>query len=126
MIDLKPEILAALEANEELVKLLGGPKIYHLRADRAATHPKVSFFEVTNFDDYYADDCAITSEVHMQIDIWCKPDTMVTASKIAAEVDRTMKELGFKRTSGADLYEDDTQIFHKALRYQTNRELREE
>ena len=125
MIAIKPEILTALESNQALIDLLGGPKIYHLRADRAATHPKISFFEITNFDDNYADDRAISSEIHIQIDIWAKADMMVTVSTIAVEVDKTMKQLGFKRTAAADLYEDDTAVFHKALRYYTNRELEE-
>lgn len=124
MINIKPEILAALEANQNLITLLGGPRIYQLKADEATAFPKISFFEITNIDNNYADDTAITSEIHVQIDIWAKAETAST-STIAKEVDKTMKELGFKRTAAEDLYEDDTAVFHKALRYYTNRELGE-
>lgn len=115
MINVKPEIVSALESNEALLSLLGGPRIYQIKAPDAEEFPRITFFELTNFDTAYADDQAIASEVHIQIDIWSKEST----SDIAIEVDRTMKSLSYKRDSSADFYEADTKVFHKALRYST-------
>lgn len=122
MINLKPEVYSALVNNQALVSLLGGPRVYQMVAPNADEFPRITFFELTNFDSAFADDQAFVTEIHIQIDIWNKGST----SAIAAEVDRTMKSIGFKREASADLYEEDTKIFHKAMRYSTNREIEEE
>lgn len=118
MINIKPEILQALQANATLLSLLGGNHIYQLVEPNADEFPRITFFEVTNTDEDYADDTAISSDILIQIDIWNKSST----SAIAIEVDKTMKTLSFQRTYAVDLYESDTQIFHKAMRYLTTRE----
>ncbi|WP_051570333.1 tail completion protein gp17 [Paenibacillus ehimensis] len=115
IIDIKTEIRQALLNNAALVSLLGGPRVYQLAAPRADEYPRITFFEVTNYDSEFADDGAYASDVTVQIDVWAKDST----STIAAEIDVTMKGLGYFRTSGADLYEDDTKVYHKALRYRT-------
>jgi len=117
MINVKPEVLTALEGNSDLNTLLGGPYIYQLKAPEGLDK-YITLFELTNFDSAWADDTALLAEVHLQVDVWVKE---ASTSAIAAEVDKTMKVLGFKRTGSADLYEEDTKIFHKALRYVTER-----
>jgi len=119
MINVKPEVLTALEGNADLLALLGGPHIYQLKAPEGLSK-YITLFELTNFDSAWADGTAFTAEIHLQMDVWVKG---ASTSPIAAEVDKTMKALGFKRTGSADLYEDDTKIFHKALRYVTEREI---
>jgi hypothetical protein len=119
MINVKPEILKALENNPALVALLGGKRIYQIKAPDPEEFPRITFFELTNFDRDFADDTAISSEIHVQIDIWSKEST----SPIALEVDKTMKSMGYQRNSSHDFYEDDTQVFHKAMRYSTIKEV---
>lgn len=121
MIDLKPEIRQALLNNAALISLLAGKKVWPQVSPEDATEPYITFFELTNFGSLYSDDSESVSEIHFQIDIWSKTNT----SPIAMEVDRTLKELSFQRTSSADLYEDDTKTYHKALRYKTNRLIEE-
>lgn len=70
-------------------------------------------FEVDNRDSAFADDRAVAADVVVQIDIWHKQST----SELAGEVDRSMKAEGWARTSSADLFEEDTGVYHKALRY---------
>jgi hypothetical protein len=122
LINLQSEIVQALEANQALLILLNGPRIYHLRAPKEEEFPRITFFELTNLDYPYADDQVITSEIHIQLDIWHK----LPPSQIAKEVDKTMKRLSFRRTSTADLFEDEIQIYHYAMRYQTNYVIEEE
>ncbi|SDD27000.1 Protein of unknown function [Paenibacillus sp. UNCCL117] len=113
--DVKAILHAALLGNQALVSLLGGTEIYQLVSPKSETYPRVTYFEVNNRDSFFADDTPIASDIVLQVDIWSKGST----SAIAKEVDRTMKELGYTRTSGADLYEEDTKVYHKALRYRT-------
>lgn len=122
MINIKEKIVQALESNQALVSLLGGKRIYPMIAPRPDEFPRITFFELNNIEDRYADDEAISSEIQVQIDVWTK----IPSSDISQEVARTMKELGFQRYSAQDLYEGDTKIFHKAMRYKTTVLLEEE
>lgn len=124
MIDMKPAVLAALEANTTLSTLLGLDKfnlipIYQTVTKDAEKFPRITFFELSNIDNDYADDTAISSDIGLQIDVWSNGSTFA----IAAQVDITMKSLNFKRMSAPDFYEDDTKIFHKAMRYEAIAEL---
>lgn len=113
MITMKNTIRTALAGDSALVNLLGGQRVYAIRAPDADEYPRITFFEMTNFDANHADDRAYSSRMVYQVDVWStnNPDP------IAAEVDRVMKLIGFARVSGADLYEDDLQVYHRALRY---------
>lgn len=107
------EVRAALLANTALVALLGGQRIYPIAAPNAEEFPRISLFEIDNRDIAFADDVAYASEVPIQIDVWSKGST----SAISGEVDKTMKEQGWARTSAPDFYEPDTKVYHKAMRY---------
>ena len=116
--DIKTEVRAALLNNAALVSLLGidrygNAPIYALKSADAEKYPRITLFEVTNYDAAFADDVSIMADVIIQIDVWSKSST----SSIAGEVDKTMKEFGWSRTSAADLYEEDVGVYHKALRY---------
>lgn len=116
MINLKPQILLALKADLTLINLLGGSKIYQMKAPNATEFPRITFFEYENVGAVFADDTETSSEIFIQLDVWCKDSS---TSLISQRVDIVMKSLGFFRLSSQDLYEDnnDTQIFHKAMRY---------
>lgn len=117
--DIKTNILAMLRADSVLTNLVGKDKdnnfkIYQLAAPYADAFPRITYFEVVNQDDEFADDEVLSSLVVVQIDVWSKGST----SAISKEVDRIMKADGWSRTAGPDYYEEDTKVFHKALRYQ--------
>jgi hypothetical protein len=113
--DVKTDLRTALLANAALVSLLGGDRVYQLVAPNATEFPRITFFELNNSDSAYADNTAYMADISVQIDVWSKGST----SAIAGEVDKTMKANGWTRTSAGDFYEEDTKVFHKALRYRT-------
>ncbi|MNB67229.1 hypothetical protein D3C81_309340 [compost metagenome] len=125
MINLIPEVAAALRGSTNLLTLLGGDRIYRhiVPADKQDVFPRVTFFELSNFDSRYAEDQADASEIHFQVDVWSKA---ASTAELGSAVDEAMKGAGFGRYSGADLYEEDTKIYHKALRYRTVRGYEEE
>ena len=43
---------------------------------------------------------------------------LVNVQKIAIEVNTKMEELGFERTLATDLYEQETKIYHKTMRFE--------
>lgn len=114
MITMKSTIKNALTNDSTLInKLNGHSSIYAVHAPDADEYPRITYFEMTNLDANHADDAAYSSRLVYQVDVWSKtnPDA------IAVEVDRLMKSIGFFRIGGADLYEDGTQVYHKALRF---------
>jgi len=121
MIDLKPVVMQALESDPALVSLIGydrdgNVKVYELTAPHADDFPRVTFFEMTNFDSDFADDTELESTISIQVDVWLQGDS--ETAPIAKEVDRIMKSLGYRRTSTSpDLYEEDVDVYHKGLRY---------
>ena len=114
MIDVKPEVYQALSQNQRLFALLGGDRVYHIRAPDANEFPRITYFEVFNLPAASADDRQIASTVQIQVSIWTKDGS---DPEIASAVDEIMTALGFRYSNGADLYEEDTEVFHKALRY---------
>ncbi|TDQ39236.1 DUF3168 domain-containing protein [Aureibacillus halotolerans] len=110
MINKKTEMSKALRANEVLFNLVDG-RIF--AASELHDYPSVTYFEVTNFDSQYSEDAPYASDITMQVDVWSEGST----TDIAVQVDKTMKQLGFFRSSASDLYEEDTRIYHKAMRY---------
>lgn len=113
MISLKGDITTALIDDATIKTLLCGERVYPLGTAPATQYPRITFFEVVNADADSADDAVYSSRLIYQIDVWAKgnPDP------IAREVDRVMKSIGFSRNGGADLYENDTKVYHKSLRY---------
>lgn len=119
MITMKSAIRTALTSDTTLTNLLGGQYVYAIKAPNADEYPRITFFEVTNFDANHADDQVYSSRMVYQVDVWSK----INPDPIAKEVDRILKSIGFARTGGADLFEDGTQIYHRALRYGITKEV---
>ncbi|PEN72475.1 hypothetical protein CN553_32315, partial [Bacillus cereus] len=69
--------------------------------------------ELDNRPDGFSDNDESESEITFQIDIWSKGST----TTIHQKVNEIMRSIGFSRYAVADLYEDDTQIFHYAMRF---------
>lgn len=121
LIDLEPVVVSALRDDPELIGFLGrdskgNTKVYPLAAPDISL-PKVTFFELTNFDNQFADDRALSSAIHFQVDVWHNSNT----SKISSAVNRVMESLGFVRSGTNSLYEPETKIYHKVLRYKKHR-----
>jgi len=113
VINLKPDVVAALKNDATLVGLLGGPRIYFQVAPNADEFPRITYYEQDNRPALHGDSRELGSEVTFVIDIWAKAST----SAIADAVDRIMTGLGFVREFAGDLYEQDTGVYHKNMRY---------
>ncbi|WP_322535921.1 tail completion protein gp17 [Bacillus altitudinis] len=114
--DAKKELSAALIKNDELKQLVTGG-FHNLVADDVAAFPRVVFSEISDRDQEYRDNQAAASEVRFQLSIFSKADTRTHETEIAKLIDKLMKDLGYGRYDSVDLYETDTKIFHKGMRY---------
>ncbi len=112
MLSVKSAVLTALQTATAL-STLQGQKFYYFHPPEFTNLPVASYFEVENVGNLYADDQEIGSEMVYQIDLWGK--SSLTA--LAIGVDAVMTSLDFNRITAADLYEQDTKIWHKSMRY---------
>lgn len=112
MQSIKSAVLTALQTYSALSTLQGQKFYFHYPPD-FLNLPVGSYFEVDNFGNLFADDQEIGSEITFQIDLWGK--TSLTSYALA--VDAVMTGLDFVRITSQDLFETDTKIMHKSLRY---------
>ena len=72
----------------------------------------ITFSEYVGQGEEWAENKEIATGHYIQIDVWSKSDyaSIVNQSK------ELLISAGFKRTYETELYENDTQIFHKVLR----------
>lgn len=122
MLNIKPLVVESLENNQALVNLLGGKKVFFMTTSEDTELPYITYHEIVNVDDTYYDNEAYSSEIQLVIDIWSYGST----TKIAQEVDKTMKSIGFKRLGAHDLYHEETGIHQKNMRYGINKIIEEE
>ncbi|AVI46771.1 MULTISPECIES: DUF3168 domain-containing protein [Bacillus] len=114
--DAKAELSAALVNDFSLKELVTGG--FHNRvASDVNVYPRVIYTELKNADNSYADNQSQSSEVRFQISIFTNSNTVSQETKIAKEIDRLMKSIGYGRYDSQDLYEEADKVFHKAMRY---------
>jgi hypothetical protein len=77
--------------------------------------PCVSFYEANNREFAQADGNEYLTEVEYTIDIWAS--TPETTGAMALVIDDSLAALRLKRTFSHDLYETDSKIHHKNMRY---------
>lgn len=112
MINLKPQILKKLEEISEVEVSY----FYPQKWTNLEKKPAISYYEMDNSMSCKADDEEYSSNIAIQIDIWAK--TSSKCSKLAIEVNSKMEELDFERTLALDLFEEETKIYHKTIRFE--------
>lgn len=112
MINLKPQILKKLEeiSNVEV------SYFYPQKWNELNKKPVISYYEIDNSMSSKADDEEYSSNIAIQIDIWAKSSSQ--CSKLAIQVNEKMEDLEFERTLALDLFEQETKIYHKTMRFE--------
>lgn len=76
--------------------------------------PRITMFEMLNNDSEYADDSAIMNTVIARLDIWSKQNNLFELSKAVKETLET-DSLMCRVELQNDMYESDTNIYHKPI-----------
>ena len=76
----------------------------------------ISYYELDNSEADNADDEEYSSNIAMQVDVWGNAPS--DCSKLAIEVNKKMKEIGFRRTLALDLHEEGAIKHHKTMRFE--------
>ena len=93
------------------LKPIGVPVTFQNYAGKETTY--ITFFTYLEQGEEFADDEEIVTGHYIQVDVWSKGNYM----EVVNEVKERMKQAGFRRRSEYELYEKDTKIFHKVLRF---------
>ena len=73
----------------------------------------VTFHEYLETGEEYEDDEETLTAHYVQVDVWSKNDY----TEIVKEAKNLLRAAGFKRLSEIDLYEEDTKVYHKGLKF---------
>ena len=73
----------------------------------------VTFHEYLETGEGYEDDEERSTAHYIQVDVWSKIDY----TDLVKEVKNRLIAAGFKRLNEGDLYEVDTKIYHKGLKF---------
>ena len=95
----------------ETLKDVGASSNYMNYTGSESTY--VTFFEYDQGAGLEADDEEQNTVHYVQIDIYSRGNFL----SIVKNVKRKMKQAGFKKNFETEMYEDDTKLFHKVLRF---------
>jgi hypothetical protein len=115
MNNIKSSIVSAMKTATALYTLIADRFYFHY-PDNFNTLPCVSYFELNNAGNLFADDVEIGSEIIFQVDVWNTGST----SSVAQAVDTIMVANGFVRVNAVDLFEKDTKMHHKSMKYKND------
>lgn len=126
MIDLGGQIKSALETDPDVVAHAGEKKVHRLKAPEGIKSPYITFFEVVNDDTNFADNEPLSAKLIYQVDVWCEKKDVSHLVPLSNGAEKVMKALDFSRIDAQEFYENDTGLYHKAVRYQIAKDYEEE
>lgn len=112
MKNIKTTVVSTLKADTTLKGLVSDRVIFMSLPDEPE-FPCITYYEQNNSPGLKGDGRELTTESVMVIDVWSKGST----TAIAQAVDNVMAGLRFVREFAGDLYENDTGVYHKSMRY---------
>jgi hypothetical protein len=95
-----------------IINLTGGKTVHFIHANS----PVAPYVEYLFYDENGAaweEGKEISTDYFLQIDIFSKG----SYSDLENKIKEKLMNVGFERDMAADLYESDTQLFHKAMRF---------
>ncbi len=117
--DAQSELTAALKNDDELSTLAKGG-FHNLVAEQDKPFPRVVFSELNNRPTKHADDEEVKATVNFQVSIFNNSQTVMHEKAMVKAIDRIMKALSYRKYDSQSLYEKDTKLYHKPLRYEKN------
>lgn len=106
------QILRNVLMTPEIINLTANKKVFLLDATNAAP-PYVVYTIIDEWGADFAENEEIETAYSIQVDVFAKGDYAELEDKIK----KVMTGNGFCRTSAFDFYEDNTGLYHKALRF---------
>lgn len=95
----------------DILKPLNLPVCFQRYSGKAETY--ITFHEYFSGGEEYEDDEERLTGHYIQVDVWSKSDYTGVVNKAK----KLLNAAGFKRLNETDLYEVDTKIYHKGLKF---------
>lgn len=95
----------------EALKPLNVPVAFQKYSGKEDTY--ITFHEYFETGEEYEDDVETLTAHYVQVDVWSKNDY----EELVKKVKDNLTKMGFKRLNEIDLYEEDTKIYHKGLKF---------
>lgn len=111
MVNIKKLVKDTL-SNTEILNLTTDKKVYFLHASNS-NPPYIEYEFYDENGEEWAENKEIATNYYIQVDIFSKTDYTDLENKIK----EILTNAGFNRSMSADLYENDTKLFHKAMRF---------
>lgn len=91
------------------------PTHYEMVLHSGLETPCISYMEMNNYDDATGDTLGY-SRLSYQIKVWA--NDIATIQKYALEIDKTLRPLGWRRTSTLELYDPNSTMIQKVMTYE--------
>ena len=108
MADIKLEI-------DRVLNEIKGVTAFFYYPDDFKRLPCISFYEASNTPAAHADDDEYAAEVIYAVDVWAATDRQVEA--VPAQATKKMRGIGFVREFSHDVFDPDSTVRHKAMRF---------
>ena len=95
----------------DTLKPLGVPVAFQKYSGSELTY--ITFFIYNEQGELWADNAEIQTGYYVQVDVWSKTDYTTLVADVIIE----MENIGFIRSYATDLYENDTNTYHKSIRF---------
>lgn len=104
--------------DEEIINLLPDRKVYFLHARDPNKQLYVEYEVIDEYGSYHSENKEVATRYVVQVDIFSQG----SYSKVEDIIKKKMKEAGFIRGMAADMYEQETGLYHKAMRFSIDME----
>lgn len=95
----------------DALRPLGIPVAFQKYSGKSETY--ITFHEYLSSGEDFEDDQEAVTAHYIQVDLWSKGDY----TEPVRQIRNALLETGFKRLNEIDLYEEDTKIYHKGMKF---------
>ncbi|WP_010293535.1 hypothetical protein [Clostridium senegalense] len=104
-------------SNKEILDLLADGRVFFLHANNPNKEMYLEYEIINEYGKEYSEGEERETTYIVQVDIFSTGDY----SQVEEKVKEIMLKNGFNRDSAVDLYEEDTKLYHKAIRFNITR-----
>ena len=109
--NIKEHLLNTLK-DDRVLNLTADKRVYFIHANNPKT-PYVEYEVISESGEEYGDNKEIYTNYLIQVDIFSENDY----TNLEQAIKEVMLENGYNRDQAVDLYEKDTKLYHKAMRF---------
>lgn len=107
------EFVENILSDNQITSLTGNNKVYFLHNSKPIS-PYITYEIIDESGEMWVEGKEIAVTYYVQVNIFSKTNDY---SELENKIKEHMMRAGFERAMSADLYEKDTELYHKAMRF---------